>query len=572
MRTFAHGLLDAASEHPDRLAYRFLGLDGEPQDQLTFGELASYAGALAAQLAAAGAPGDRVVLLASAGLDPCVGLYGVFLAGMVAVPVAAPHPNRIAHKSGTMTRIVEDCGARIILASPELHALRGEFARHDWRLAAPQWIPIGRAPSRPAAPAIEASDLALLQYTSGSTSAPKGVMLTHANLLANQTVIAEVTRSTLRPDWGVSWLPYYHDMGLSFLLHTVLMRVTCTFLAPLHFTQRPTDWLQALSRYGAGCTAIPSFALDHTLRRFDPARHRDLDLSGLRALIVGAEPIPAEALERFIAALAPFGLDPRAIYPSFGMAESTLMVTHQGHEPPRIRRFDAEQLSSGAAHLPDEGDLAPDATRLVGNGRPGALHHLRIVDPETRALLQDGQVGEIWLSGPSVGGGYWNNAAASRDVFGATAEPDDGLQYLRTGDLGFQLDGELFVVGRRKEMIILQGRNIYPHDVEQAVRSAAPDLQGCGIAVFRLEDQTGPGLGILIEGRTRRDATEASPDAAQLLRTLRAAVVNRFDVEVQHIAWTPPFSLPRTTSGKIRRLACAALVTSPVSEHEEASA
>lgn len=560
MRTFAHALLDAAAEQPDRLAFRFLGPDRAPQDRVTFGELAAYAGALAARLSAAGAPGDRVVLLANAGLDPCIGLYAVFLAGMVAVPVAAPHPSRIAHKSETMSRIAHDSGARIVLASPELFALRSEFARHDWRLVAPQWVPIGRDASHCATSPAEAPELALLQYTSGSTSAPKGVMLTHANLLANQAVIAEVTQATLRPDWGVSWLPHYHDMGLSFLLHAVLKRATCTFLSPLHFTQRPTDWLEALSFYGAGCTAAPSFALEHTLRRFDPARHPALDLSGLRALIVGAEPIPADALERFIAALAPFGLDPRAIYPSFGMAESTLMVTHQGYEPPQILPFDAERLSAGVAQRSEGVQPGSDALRLVGNGRAGELHRLRIVDPDSAAPLPDGQVGEIWVSGPSVGEGYWNNDIASQDTFGARTQPDDGAGYLRTGDLGFLLEGELFVVGRRKETIIIHGRNIYPHDVDEAIRSAA-DLQGCGIAVFRLEDATGPGLGILIEGRTRRDAAESSPAAAQLLRTLRAAVVNRFDVEVRHISWVPPFSLPRTTSGKIKRLACAALVT-----------
>ena len=551
--TVADALATAAACVPERVAFRYLVDGANDVRQLTFGELAYKARGLAESLLERADSGERVVIMCSDTLGAAVAIHATFMAGMVAVPVASPHPGRLAGRAEILGGIVADSQAKLLLASSDLYGVRGDFAAEDWRLAVPEWLSVDEATSPRASRAAgpRAEELALLQYTSGSTSRPKGVMLSHANLMANQTVIREITERTSDIELGLSWLPYFHDMGLSFLLHAPYAQRTCTLMTPLHFMQRPVRWLEALTRYGASCTAMPAFALRHTASRVNASDA--LDLRRVDSIFIGAEPIPASGLEAFARALAPFGLRENALHPCFGLAESTLIATRPPPRPPTVREFSLATLHLGQNDaVLCEG--APSVT-LVGNGGPGAGHRLTIVDPDTRHPVSDGDVGEIWLSGPSIGVGYWQKPEATAQTFDVQTAPSDGYRYLRTGDLGFLHDGELFVVGRRKEMLIVDGRNLFPHDLEEAVRAADPRLSSAPVAVFEHHLDGRQGLGVLIEGR---QANPAGREA--LLRACSHLLAARFETSINLIEFVPPLTLPRTTSGKIRRLECARLV------------
>lgn len=542
---------------PDLTAFRFVsGIEAEKRE-LSFSQLGGAASHIAARLKGEGSLGARALLLCVPGLDAAIGLYGCFAAGVVAVPVAGAHPNKAASKAESLARIAADCDARFILASRPYFEKRSAFAAVDWRLGAIEWIEVDEFGEGCADFETAAHDIALLQYTSGSTSAPKGVILSHANIWANQILIEEVTERTLQPEWAVSWLPYYHDMGLSFLLQVPYLGATCTLMAPLHFMQKPMSWLDTISQYQAACTAVPAFAFDYTLKRFASAEAPELDLRSIRTLFVGAEPISARSLEKFSSTMQFYGLDERAICPSFGMAESTLMITHSPYEAPTIRHFCADSLARGTAVTSSAGSEEARFLPLVGNGSAGVEHHILIVDPETQTALSDGQVGEIWAAGPSIGQGYWGAAEATEATFHGTLSPDNGVRYLRTGDLGFCYDGHLFVVGRIKEMLIVQGRNVYPYDLEDTARATGPELANSAVAIFEhlLDDR--PGIAVLIELRMRQDF-----DAAPLLNQIRHKITGMFDVDVNLIGFVGPLSLPRTTSGKIKRLACSELLCS----------
>jgi amino acid adenylation domain-containing protein/non-ribosomal peptide synthase protein (TIGR01720 family) len=532
-------------------AFVFLA-DGEDDERpLTYRELDRRAQAVAGTLVEAGASGSRALLVYDSGLDYIAALYGCLYAGVIAVPVYPPDPFRADRTLPRLHSIVNDAGATWLLATEEtLDWTRPLFSSVPGLSSSLATDPItkaaadGRLADR--LPELEPGQPALLQYTSGSTGMPRGVTITHANLLANLRSIHAILD---RDDQvAVIWLPAYHDMGLIggiFLpVHSGRREI---FMSPLSFMQRPARWLKAMSKYRATITAAPDFAYDLCVRKVSDDDRAELDLSSLATVLNGAEIVRPETLDRFCEAFAACGFRREAFYPCYGLAEATLMVA--GGKPlqtPVVRSFLAGGLEQNQAVETSGGE----ARRLVGCGQAAPGTEVVVVEPQTCRLLDEGQVGEIWVSGGSVGQGYWNRPEESEETFGA--QLDDGRgPFLRTGDLGFIDRGELFIAGRRKELIIIQGRNHYPHDIEETVWRSHPLLKGDGGAAFSLEVAGEERLGIVQEVIRPKKA-----NPAELIELIRAQVTEVHGVSPVAVALIPAGTLPKTSSGKKKRRGC----------------
>jgi acyl-CoA synthetase (AMP-forming)/AMP-acid ligase II len=542
--TLIQSLERTAAVSPNKRAFRYL-VDGDDDvEELSYSELLVQSRALAGEITRHAKPGDRVVLLFQSGLDSVVSLFACMFASVVAVPVPPPHPGRITAQADRLLRVVRDSSPVAIISSDALVDAIEQFAAVSWELAAPTWISastqFGSVPYLPPPPVSD--DLALLQYTSGSTSTPRGVMLTHGNFTANQIAICEISQATAQVEM-LNWLPFYHDMGLVYYIHPIFLGISCTLMSPKHFVQRPLRWLRAISKYQANGCSAPNFALDRIADVLEKGVDEKFDLSSFRALVVGAEPVRNRTLDRFCCATAPFGFARQSLFPCYGLAESTVLATRSLIGEPVVAKYEPLSLESGKS--PQQvGPESAEAIELVGNGNACSGHELIIVDQDGR-ILDDNQVGEIWLRGPSVGKGYWKRPDDSTNTFGATLANGEG-PFLRTGDLGFLSDGELFVQGRIKDLIILLGRNIYAEDVEEIARSCTPDL-GQGAAAFQADGEAG-GLVVLLEARSRRFSES---DAIE--RLIRQEIARRLEVEVAEVVILGPLSLPRTSSGKIQR-------------------
>ena len=410
------------------------------------------------------------------------------------------------------------------------------------------------------------SDLAFLQYTSGSTGTPKGVMLSHENLLHNSLRIMQAFEIT-RSQSGVFWLPSFHDMGLiGGILVPLYGGKFNVIMSPVAFLQKPLRWLQAISKYRATISGGPNFSYELCVRKITPEQRATLDLSSWSLAFNGAEPVRPETIDAFCEAFAPCGFRREAFFPCYGLAESTLMVTGgMKFEPPVIRAFDAASIETGTALV--RTGFAPGTRRLVGSGRELDGQDVRIVDPQTCEALPPGRIGEIWVSGPSVAQGYWNRPDATKETFGAMlALPDAHSQtqsakkwrpnpgpYLRTGDLGFFDNGELFVTGRLKDLIIVRGRNHYPQDIEHSVEEASPLVRAGSVAAFSVDVDGRERVVVVAElERGKRDSDEiaASFDA------IRKRLAVEHEVALEAIVMVRPNSIAKTSSGKIQRHAC----------------
>jgi amino acid adenylation domain-containing protein len=542
-----------ASEDSNAELFSFLP-DGEESGaiRMTRGELDRRARALAARLQARGLAGRQALLIYPPGLEFIVAFFGCLYSRTVAVPAYPPRPNR------PMTRlvtIVEDARPSVVLTCDSLQKdaarwsagipglagvevlLSDEKDRDEWT---GRWV----------APDVTGETLAFLQYTSGSTAAPKGVMITNGNLMANSARIHAVFGS-VPGERGVFWLPLFHDMGLiGGVLQTLYCGGASTLFPPASFLQRPLRWLQAISRSGARISGAPNFAYDLCVENTTPAQRAELDLSCWSVAFNGAEPIRAETLERFAEAFAPAGFRHEAFLPCYGLAEATLFVsgTPAGRRP-TVASVDSAALGRGDVVDP----VTPStAARLVSSGRPAECHVVAIVDPSTGQPCTDGRVGEIWFSGSSVAQGYWNHTEETREAMGARLAGHDDRTFLRTGDLGFLRDGELFVTGRLKDLIILRGRNIYPQDVEWAAEASHPLLRAGGAAAFAVEADGEERLAVVIEIERRLPAGSAD----EVLTAVRRSIAEVLDVEVSVIRLLKPTTLPRTSSGKVQRHAC----------------
>ncbi|HET9210870.1 MAG TPA: AMP-binding protein, partial [Thermoanaerobaculia bacterium] len=546
--TLVEALRRRAESRPDRLAYTFL-LDGETRElHVTYGELDLQARAIAARLQALGAAGERALLLYPAGLQYAAAFLGCLYAGAVAVPAYPPRPNR---PDSRIRAILADARARLVLTTSAVlpnaeRLLGGEPGVH--------WLATDGLDTEAAAdwrqPAIAPDSLAFLQYTSGSTSVPKGVMVSHGNLVHNQRLIQRAFGVGEETE-VVSWLPLYHDMGLiGSLLGSLWSGCRCVLMSPVDFLQRPLRWLEAVSRYGAAVSGGPNFAYDLCARKVREEDLTALDLSGWRLAFNGAEPVRPETLDRFAAAFAPAGFRRSAFYPCYGLAEATLFVSGGfAGEASGRGRFRAEELGRHRA-VPAAPDEAAVRT-LVASGRPAEGQEVAVVDPETLRPAAAGEVGEIWIHGASVTAGYWSRPELTGSTFHA-ATADGEAPFLRTGDLGFLHGGELYVAGRLKDLIILRGRNLYPQDVELTVEKSHPALRpGCG-AAFAVELDGEERLVVVQE--LRREARDADP--AEVLEAIRRAVAEEHEAQLRAAVLIRTATLPKTSSGKVRRQAC----------------
>jgi acyl-CoA synthetase (AMP-forming)/AMP-acid ligase II len=466
--TLVDALHHWAAAEPERRAYVFLSDRGAEQAALTFGELERQARAVAARLAAAAEPGQRALLLFGSGLEFLVAFYACLMAGIVAVPMMVPR--RTAARDASAS-IVRDSAPRLALTTRNLLATRPDLEGR-FEGAGLAWMPIGdeeqTAPADPQdARRPEPGDLAFLQYTSGSTSEPKGVMVSHGNLVANLDMLRVAFGSSQR-SVHVGWVPLYHDMGLIVnALEPLYLGALGVLMAPVSFLQRPISWLRAIADYKAEVAGGPNFAYDLCATRLRPEQRDGLDLSSWRVAFNAAEPVRAETIERFTATFAACGFHPAAMHPSFGMAEATVFVSgrHRGAGVTTL---------AGRAEAP-----------LVGCGRAVGAERIAIVDPESRVRLAPRAVGEVWVAGPNVARGYWGNPEASAAAFQARIAGEPAAAWLRTGDLGFlDADGELYITGRIKDVIIIRGTNHYPQDIERTVEEAHPALRRHACAAF----------------------------------------------------------------------------------------
>ncbi|MBT2235322.1 fatty acyl-AMP ligase [Nonomuraea sp. NEAU-A123] len=534
-----------AREIPDAPAYTFVDYLGDgSRETLTWARADLKARALAVRLREVAGPGERVAILAPQGLAYVVAVLGTFYAGVVAVPLFAPdlpgHADRLARAYSDADPVA------VLTTTAALPGVR-DFAAGAAvvtvdtvsDLLADEW----------AAVRVEPGDLAYLQYTSGSTRAPAGVEITHGNLAANAAQLWELFRAEPRTSVAALWLPLFHDMGL---VATVALPMVAgnqvAFMDPVAFVMHPVRWLRLLSEFDDVYTGGPNFAFEYTAARVGAADKEGLDLSGVRVMLNGAEPVRPGTVEAFNAAFGGCGLRPEAHTPAYGLAEATVFVAGMGPDEAVVATaFDRDALRDGRA-VPYDGGFG-DLTTLVSCGRAGG-QRVRVVGERGRAL-PDGHVGEVWVQGPNVARAYWRDPLRTAEVFGAVLDGEDGT-WLRTGDLGVVYDGLLYITGRIKDLIIVDGRNHYPQDIEVTVQEAHRAVRRDHVAAFSVPGEETERLVVVAE----RSRGGAEADPAEVAAQVRAAVRKFHDLSVHDFVLTGTGGVPRTTSGKIARRAC----------------
>lgn len=555
-----------AETQPDRRALTFLADGQDETAALTYGGFDRAVRALAARLQADGLAGERALLVFEPGLDFVVAFVGCLFAGVVPVPAYPPEPHRMAHTLARLEGIVADADPSVVLTSPLIRGFaEGILAKSKaGALAELTWLTPDQTgdadPDDWQMPSLTADTVAFLQYTSGSTGRPRGVMVTHGGIWAN-LAMSRAAYGLSSDSVFVSWLPLYHDMGLvGKLLNPLGLGAESWLMPPGVFLRAPSRWLALVSRVGGTITAAPNFAYDLAVRK-TPAAVRDaLDLSRLTVMVNGAEPVRRATVRRFEAYFAPAGLRPGVVTPSYGMAEVGLFVSCARAE----RRGGGLRVDAAALeqHRVQPVDEAAEGVDLVSCGVAWAEGVIEVVDPQTGRRAAPGAVGEIWLAGPHVAAGYWRRPEETGRTFGGRVVGAEGEgPFLRTGDLGFVHDGELYVTGRMKDVIIVRGRNLYPHDVEHTLdglRARLPELRpGCA-AAFPVEVDGRERLVVCQEVDPRR-APDHDPRRAAA--AMRAAITEAHGVEVYGVVLLAKGSLPKTSSGKVMRFACRAAFT-----------
>jgi thioester reductase-like protein len=532
MKSIIEHLDHRASDHPETLLFVFLDQHGRETSSYSYAAFAQRTKDIAEHLSRHHGltHGDRVLLSYPPGLDVIAAFFACARVGVIPVPVYPPSPAEYTAGLTRMSGIAADCGARAILSISE-----GEPPHPTGDLA---WIATDQVSERASASfGNHPGEVLFMQYTSGSTGAPRGVIVSHANVIHN--ALATVDHVAI----GVSWLPQYHDMGLiGYYLFPVITGSTTYGMSPASFLKHPALWLQTMSRVRATYASSPNFGFEYCLRprKIEPEDLEHCDLSSVRVLMNAAEPVRSDTYLRFRARFAAYGLDSKACVVAYGLAENTLAATHYGR---RIITVNKRHLRNHEAVIVDDEDHDHDShVHLASCGRPLEGISVRIVDPESRSLLPDRAIGEIWLAGGSVCHGYWGHAELTRDVFGNVLQNGNTTPYLRTGDLGFLHNGELFVSGRMKDLVILRGVNIYPEDIEAAVESGSSKIRG--VAAFG-GDATDEILIVVVEVKRPRDL----PDPREIGRVIRV----RCHVDPRIIVLASPHAIVKTTSGKIAR-------------------
>ncbi len=542
---------------PEAIAFTYLP-DGEGEgQQLSYLELHQAACAIAAELQDRAAQTERVLLIFGPGLDFIVSFFACLYAGKTAVPMYVPPRQQ---KLDRLRWVMADADSTLLLATESTRQGIEQLAAGETTPLAATWVAgnasrsqerISWQPSNPGT-----NQIAFLQYSSGSTSNPKAVMVSHSNIMANEQAICAAFRLNAETT-AVSWLPHYHDMGLiGTILQPVYYGIPCTLMSPLHFIQKPIRWLRTISQTQATISGGPDFAYELCVNKVKPEQLSELDLSSWKVAFTGAEMIRAKTLDRFADYFAPCGFDPKAFYPCYGLAESTLFVS--GPQPGQTRQtlsVDPEHLRQN--RVVEVKDPEAASVRMVGCGSSWLGHEILIVDPESRRPCPEAVIGEIWLRGPSVTQGYWRKPELSQEMFHATLAgdgPGDGHgQYLRSGDLGFVYGDNLYITGRLKDLIIIRGQNHFPHDIEQTVSASSPALLANGAAAFSIEQEGEERLIVVQE--VERSSIRSLDQEVQLIE-IRRRILLRHSICVYAIVLLKPRSIPRTSSGKIRRAQC----------------
>jgi acyl-CoA synthetase (AMP-forming)/AMP-acid ligase II len=537
-------LARGAAEHPEKVLFTHLRFDGREPQLTTYDDVYSRARTIAALFATLNLHQRPVLLVFPPGTDFAPAFFGALLARAIAVPAPAPQFASHFHRLGA---IAADCRPGALMATEEVLAKLQNRMPPNSPLRACPWLTSGSGvddSERPTTKPGHSSEIAILQYTSGSTGSPRGVMVTHGNLAHNVRMIERVfdLPSGAR---NVSWLPHTHDMGLiSGFVAPLACRGESVLMSPQSFIQRPLRWLEAISHYRAQVCGAPNFAYEHCARWADRTELPPLDLSSWRTAFVGAEPIRFATMQRFVDRFRASGFDPSALTPCYGMAEATVMICCKpAHRPPNYYALSREALKTGRAeHSTENPSLI-----LTGCGHPAPGTEIRIVEPGSLKPVDKQAVGEVWVAGPQVARGYWGEGRG--EIFGAALADSDDERFLRTGDLGFLTDdGELVFVERLKDVIVLNGQNYICHDLETSASRSHRLLSADGcIAVSVEEDDKEQ---VLLIAELPVDATESTDAVA---REIRAAWFTDFGLSPSRIVFVPPGKLSRTTSGKLQR-------------------
>jgi fatty acid CoA ligase FadD32 len=575
----------------DKLAYRFLDFSTEREGverDLNWADFGVRNRAVGARLQQVTEPGDRVAILCPQNLDYLVAFFGTLYSGRIAVPLFDPsEPGHV----GRLHAVLDDCHPSAILTTTEAAEGVRKFFRNRPAKDRPRVIAVDAVPAEVSSTwepvKVDRETIAYLQYTSGSTRIPTGVQITHLNLATNVVQVIEALDGE-EGDRGVTWLPFFHDMGLITAMVSPMIGHYVTFMTPAAFVRRPIRWMRELAVKeddpGQTYSVAPNFAFDHAAARGVPKEGEPpLDLSNVKAILNGSEPISAASVRRFNEAFGPFGFQPKAIKPSYGLAEATLFVsTTPMGEPPKIITVDRDELNNHRfVEVPAD---SPKAVAQASAGKIGVAEWATIVDSDTATELPDGLIGEIWLHGQNMGTGYWNRERETAEIFQnilksrtnpshAQGAPDDGL-WVRTGDYGTYHEGDLYITGRVKDLVIVDGRNHYPQDLEYSAQESSRALRTGYVAAFSVSaNQLPPEVFENTHSGLKYDPDDTSEqlvivgerapgthklDVAPIADDIRAAIAVRHGVTVRDVLLTPAGAIPRTSSGKIGRRACRA--------------
>jgi myxalamid-type polyketide synthase MxaB len=536
--------------YPEKVIYYFLENGLDETSRITYGEMNRRVKAIAARLQQDFSKGDRALMLFPPGIEFIVSLFGCFYAGIIAVPAYPPRKNRMFNR---FESIVTDCSPAVILTTKKIHEdILKNFAGEEC-LQGIQYIDYeeidDEASKSWSNPHLKSEDLALLQYTSGSTGRPGGVMVSHANILVNSEFIRQAYGHTDKL-MGVNWLPGFHDMGLiGALIQPAYVGGSNAIIPPNSFLLKPVNWLKSISAYQSNTAGGPNFAFQFCADRMNADELEGIDLSSVRPFFCGAEPIRKETLDAFARAFEPYRFKRDQFYPCYGLAESVLIVTGGGlFDEPVYLVVDAKELEKGRIAVAVPGH--PNARTLVGCGYPWLGTSVAIVDPSAGKCLPAGKIGEIWVSGPSVTQGYWNKPVMTQETFGACLAETGQGPFLRTGDLGFIHEGQLYITGRIKDLIIIRGMNHYPTDLERTVENAHEALQPAAGAAFSIEAGNEERL-VLVQEIRRTHLRELQSE--EVFEAIRLAIAENHQLQVYAITLIRTGSIPKTSSGKIQR-------------------
>ena len=539
-------------------AYTFLA-KGERVNTLTYSELDRRSRAIAALLQHWELAGQRALLLYSPGLDFIAAFFACLYAGVIAVPVQPPHRTRSGRSLSQLRAVAEDAEVGAVLTTRKILEMMPDLSLEAPELRSVPWLATEQPDSdgshsyKPLS--ADPSTTAFIQYTSGSTASPKGVLVSHKNLLHTLSCIHYCEEND-RSSVSLSWLPVYHDMGLiEGVLEPVFGGYPAFLMAPASFLQRPRLWLEAISRYRVTNSGGPDFAYRLCVQRTTLEERRELDLSSWRVAYSGGEPVRSTTMNAFITAFGDCGFHWNAFYPVYGLAEATLVVSsgRQTHEPV-FRQVVGNRLGGNRVSGPVQRE--DDPVELVGCGPPAPDSRVVIVNPETRTPCKPSEVGEIWVSSPSVTGGYWNRPQETQETFRAHLKKTGEGPFLRTGDLGFLWQNQLFITGRLKDLIIIRGRNHYPQDLETTVESCHPVIRPGCCAAFSVPIAHDERVAVMAEVRPRRQRQYSQDYWEDVIAAIRQALAEEHQLRLSAISLIAVGTIPKTSSGKLKRHAC----------------